>query len=246
MYELISGPLVWASFAVFFIGLAVQGVRFFKLTRARGKLMPPKTAIAATPRPPRPKPAGPFVKLWGPFARFSPYYDAVVRFLRRSVAGTHPVMTIVTVVFHVLLIATPLFVLAHNTLIRGSVIGFALPSLPEHFADFLTFVVIVCLGIFLFRRIFLRRVRIISSSYDFFVLFVTAAPFVTGFVAYHQWLDYRTVLIAHIIAGEAMLVLVPFTRLGHALFFFLYRIFVPSEYSFGRGRRAWRGAGPQA
>jgi hypothetical protein len=46
-------------------------------------------------------------------------------------------------------------------------------------------------------------------------------------------------LTAHIISGEAMLILIPFTKLGHMIYFFLYRFFIGSEYSFGQGRRAW-------
>jgi hypothetical protein len=46
-------------------------------------------------------------------------------------------------------------------------------------------------------------------------------------------------LIAHILAGELMLIVIPFTKLGHMLFFFLYRFLIGSEYSFGQGTRTW-------
>jgi hypothetical protein len=43
----------------------------------------------------------------------------------------------------------------------------------------------------------------------------------------------------HILSGVAMLIMIPFTKLGHMLFFFLYRFLIGSEYSFARGARAW-------
>jgi nitrate reductase gamma subunit len=47
------------------------------------------------------------------------------------------------------------------------------------------------------------------------------------------------VVTIHILAGEVMLITVPFTKLGHMLFFFLYRFLIGNEYSFARGARAW-------
>jgi hypothetical protein len=43
----------------------------------------------------------------------------------------------------------------------------------------------------------------------------------------------------HILSGEIMLIALPFTKLGHMLFFFLYRFLIGSEYSFVRGTRTW-------
>lgn len=229
MYAFVSGPLVWISLAIFVVGLVIQGYRFFKITKKKQQLL----SIKPQKRPKRKR------NILGLHALGVEIYDRGVNWLRASMAGTHPVMTVVTVVFHVLLFLTPIFLLAHNTMAENGRLGLGLPSFGEGFSDFLTVVVLFCLGVFLFRRIFLRRVRAITSPYDYFVLIVTAAPFVTGFIAYHQWFDYRTMIMIHMIAGELMLILIPFTRLGHALFFFLYRVFIGSEYSFGRGGRAW-------
>lgn len=241
MYEIVSGPLVWASLGLFVLGVVIQSVRFFRLTKARPRSMvpgpPPSKPKKKKKKPDKKKERGEGgipAMLMPLVIGFSSPWNRVVLWLRRSMFGSHPIMTVLTLLFHVLLFATPLFLLAHNTMI-----GWGLPSFPEAFSDFLTVVVILCCAAFLFRRIFMRRVRAISSAYDYFVLLVTAAPFVTGFLAYHQMFDYRTVLLIHMIAGELMLVLVPFTRLGHAVFFFLYRFFINGEYSFRQGRRAW-------
>jgi nitrate reductase gamma subunit len=147
-------------------------------------------------------------------------------------------MMIVTLVFHGCLILAPIFLLGHNMLLDQSW-GLSLWSLPESFTDGLTITVLICALFFLMRRLFLARVRAITSLYDYFVLLIAVAPFFTGFLAYHQWFDYRIVMILHILAGELMLITIPFTKSGHMLFFFLYRFFIGSEYSFTRGSRTW-------
>ena len=85
----------------------------------------------------------------------------------------------------------------------------------------------------------LPRVQALSTPYDYLLLFITVAPFLTGFFAYHQWFDYKTVILLHILAGEVMLIAIPFSKLGHMVFFFFIRILLGSEFSFWRGNRSW-------
>jgi nitrate reductase gamma subunit len=136
------------------------------------------------------------------------------------------------------LIGVPLFLLGHNMLLSQSW-GLSFWSLRESVTDVLTVVVIVCAAFFLGRRLFLARVRAITTAYDYLVLLIAVAPFLTGYFAYHQWFDYRTVMTIHILSGVVMLITIPFTKLGHMLFFFLYRFLIGTEYSFARGARAW-------
>ncbi len=143
-----------------------------------------------------------------------------------------------TSVFHVFLISVPIFLLGHNILLDQSW-GLSLWSLPESITDILTVVVLICVAFFLARRLFLARVRAITTTYDYVILLIAAAPFLTGYFAYHQWFNYDTVMTLHILAGEVMLITIPFTKLGHMLFFFLYRFLIGSEYSFAKGARAW-------
>jgi len=237
MYEFISGPMVWISLAVFFGGLAFQTVRFFSLTRKKEPVyLPPKKKKLGV------KGKGKSKKKRNFILRLVDWSDRLFttsyEYFRTSIIGNHLVMSGVTIVFHVLLFAVPLLLLAHNSLIKES-IGFSLPSLPEFFTDFLTLIFLMCAFFFLARRVFVRRVRAISSLYDIFVLLVTMAPFLTGFIAYHQWFDYKIVITAHVLSGELMLIVIPFTKLGHMLFFFFYRFIIPGEHSFGQGKRAW-------
>lgn len=221
MVDFIQGPLVSISIVVFILGLLFQISQFFRLTRKK-----------EWANPPLPQPAKPEKKT--PGQRIAAWLSA----LNGTLWKTDPVLTVFTSVFHVLLIITPLFLLGHNTLISLSC-GWSLFSLPEPLSDGLTVIVLICGAYFLGRRLFLARVRAITTAYDYIVLFIAIAPFLTGFFAYHQWFDYETVILLHILTGELMLISIPFTKLGHMLFFFLYRFFIGGEYSFLRGSRSW-------
>lgn len=221
MYDLIRGPLVSLAFIIFVLGLLYQGNRFFKLTRKKEWVLPPVSETEKRVK----KTVGQFV-------------IECITLLKGTLWKTDPLMMIVTSVFHVCLILVPIFLLGHNMLLDQSW-GVSLFSLPESFTDGLTMVILICAAFFMMRRLFLARVRAITSFYDYFVLLIAVAPFLTGYLAYHQLFDYHTVMILHIIMGELMLITIPFTKLGHMLFFFLFRFLIGSEYSFTRGSRTW-------
>jgi hypothetical protein len=82
-------------------------------------------------------------------------------------------------------------------------------------------------------------VRILTSAWDYTLLGLTALPFLTGFFAYHQFGPYKTLMIAHILSGEILLVLIPFTKLGHMVLFFFTRAFIGFEMGGRRGARSW-------
>jgi nitrate reductase gamma subunit len=219
MVDFIRGPLVIIAFGIFILGLVFQFIQFFRLTKKKEWVYPPlevksekKTAWK-----------------WVAFCFVS---------LKGTLWKTDPLTTIMTSVFHVCLIAVPIFLLGHNVLLDQSW-GLSFLNLPELMTDVLTVVVLVCVAFFLGRRLFLPRVRAITTAYDYLILLIAAAPFLTGHFAYHQWFHYETVMTIHILAGEVMLITIPFTKLGHMLFFFLYRFFIGNEYSFARGARAW-------
>ena len=221
MCNFVQGQLVSIAVIVFILGLVYQGIQFFKLTQKKEWVFPPL--------PIENKPEKKTAEQW---------IIQCLRSLDGTLWKTDRALTIATSVFHVCLIAAPLFLLGHNILLDQSW-GLSLFSLPESFSDVLTLVVLICGAYFLWRRLFLARVRAISSIYDYIIILIAIAPFLTGFLAYHQWLDYRTVILLHILSGELMLITIPFTKLGHMLFFFLYRFFIGSEYSFVRGSRTW-------
>ena len=73
----------------------------------------------------------------------------------------------------------------------------------------------------------------------YLILAIVATPFVTGFIAYHQWFGYRFFFFAHILSGEIMLMAIPFTRLGHMFFAPLTRAYTGSEFGKIRHARDW-------
>jgi len=223
MYEFIRGPLIWISFLIFIIGLIYQALRFFTLTRKKELVLinlpfnpdkPPKKELSQR------------------------ILDRFVSLRKKTIWGTHPAMTVITSIFHISLFIIPLFLLGHNILLDEAW-GISLWSFCESFSDGLTWIPLICGAIFLFRRIFVHKVRAITTVYDYLSLLITIAPFLTGYFAYHQWFDYQTVIFLHILTGEVMFITMPFTKLGHMLFFFFYRFFIGSEYSFSRGTRTW-------
>jgi nitrate reductase gamma subunit len=221
MYDFVGSQLVSIALIIFVLGLIYQGIQFFKLTRKKEWILPPLPLETK----PNKKTVGQFI-------------GNCLASLKGTLWKTDPIMTIVTSVFHVFLILIPIFLLGHNILFSQSW-GFSLWSLPESITDVLTVVVLACAGFFLARRLFLARVRAITAAYDYLVLLIAIAPFLTGYFAYHQWFHYDTVMTLHILTGEIMLITIPFTKLGHMLFFFFYRFFIGSEYSFVKGARTW-------
>jgi nitrate reductase gamma subunit len=92
---------------------------------------------------------------------------------------------------------------------------------------------------FLIRRIKSPEVKYVTYPSDYIILALVAAPFVTGFLAYHQWIDYPLMMILHILSGEIMLIIVPFSRLSHMIFSPFTRAYMGSEFGGVRGARDW-------
>jgi nitrate reductase gamma subunit len=210
LYELLRGPLLWLAFGVFTGGMVVRVVLFFNLSTKKDK----------------------------PVYRFFSWKWLSLSIFHwigplNETAKKNPITTAVGFLFHFCLLVTPLFLLAHGVLWYESW-EISWWSLPETLADYMTLITIGC-GIFLaLRRIFLPYVRVVTTTADYALLGVTLAPFVTGYLAYHQYFDYHTVLLLHIFFGELMLVVIPFTKLSHFLMFFFSRAVTGMEF----GRRS--------
>ena len=103
----------------------------------------------------------------------------------------------------------------------------------------MTLLVIITSIVFLMRRIFAPEVKFVTSGDDFLILAISFFPFLTGFLAYHEWLlPYKAMVILHILFGEAMLIAIPFTRLAHMFYFFMTRSLMGSQTA-GWGGKDW-------
>jgi nitrate reductase gamma subunit len=215
MYAIVAGPLLWLAFLIFFAGLAYQLINMFRIARKDKVIYPYMSA---------------------PYGLRS-LAHWLIPFASKNMR-MRPEMTLVTFAFHIGLIVTPIFLLGHNILIHQS-LGLRLWTLSENAGEALTLTVVLC-GLFLLaRRLMLPEVRFVTTPSDYILLAVAVAPFLTGFLAHHQWFHYKTMLIIHILTGEIMLVTIPFTRLRHMLFFPFTRAYMGSEFGAVRHARDW-------
>lgn len=216
MYDFVSGPLAWVAFVVFIVGSLYRVIDMIRLAYKKEKFI---------------------------FSYMS------LKFSLRSVfhwlipLGTegwkkNPTLTIVTFIFHICLIIVPIFLLSHIVLWDESW-NVSWWSLPDSVADAMCLIVIAGCVFFLIRRITSPEVRFVTSASDYFILAIVAAPFITGFLAYHQWFEYQLFVVLHILSGEIMLIAIPLTRLSHMLFAPFTRAYMGSEFGSIRHARDW-------
>lgn len=215
LYEIVRGPLAWVALLVFFLGTVYRIVSMLIEAR-KDKVVYPYMSLKYGLRS---------LMHW-----LVPFGSVNMR--------KRPVLTVVTFVFHICLVLTPIFLLAHIVLVYESW-KIQWWSLPESVSDVLSVLVVLACVFFLVRRIVAAEVRNVTYLSDYLLLAVVILPFLTGFLAYHQLGPYRWMLIAHILTGEIMLVAIPFTRLSHMFFFFFTRAYMGSEFGNVRNARDW-------
>jgi len=216
IYNFVSGPLVWLAFIVFIGGSIYRIWNLISLVNKKEKYIYTFMSFKYSLRS---------IMHW-----ITPF--ATVNWRKR------PVMTIITFVFHAGLVIMPFFVSAHVIMFHNAW-GFSWGSLPESFTDAVTLLVIIACVIFLLRRLVLREVKFLTDASDYGILLMAAAPFITGFMAYHNIWNYHFWIILHILSGEIMLVAIPFTRLSHMLYAVFTRSYIGSEFGKVRHARDW-------
>ena len=207
LYSFVRGPLAWVAFIIFIGGSLYRLISMMKLAKKKDIFAYEYTSLYYGLRS---------ILHWIiPFANIN--------------SRERPVFTVFTFAFHICLLAVPIFLLAHIILWDES-FSISWWSLPDSVADIMAVIVVVCCGYFLWRRLTQPEVKFVTFSSDFIILDIVAAPFITGFLAYHQLFAYKFMLILHILCGEIMLAVIPFTRLRHMLFFPLNRAYIGSEF----------------
>ncbi|WP_456324658.1 TmcC family electron transfer complex membrane anchor subunit [Desulfonauticus submarinus] len=150
----------------------------------------------------------------------------------------HWIMTFISFCFHIGVIITPIFLSAHNILLKEYFNVYFI-TIPNWVADILTVFVLCSCIFFVLRKIFVREVRFVTSFTDYVLILLVFLPFLFGFLAYHQWFNYPLMLILHILFGEILLIVIPFTRLVHMIFAPLVRAYTGSEFGGVRHAKDW-------
>jgi nitrate reductase gamma subunit len=214
-YELVRGPFAWAALLIFIIGSLYRIVVLLVRGKKEKTLYPLRSVKDAV----------------------RSILHGVIPF-GANYMRNQPVFTIVTFVFHICALILPIFLLAHIVLWYESwkILWW---SIPDSLADTMAIMVILSCLYFFVRRLVKPEVRKVTRLGDHILLFVILLPFVTGFLAYHQWGPYRPILILHILSGELLLVSIPFSKLVHMVMFVFSRAYMGSEFGKVLESREW-------
>ncbi len=197
MLEFARGPLFRLSLAVMLFGL----VRIIALDLI--------AAISAY------RQAGDKTLPWGFIVRRTLQWFFPVN----RVTTRRPVYSILSMLFHVGLLLVPILLFAHVELWR-SVIGFGWLTLPKAWADWLTIATIVCAILLVALRIASRESRFLSRKQDYLWPLLLLIPFATGYICANLGVSpfvYRLSMLVHILAGELIFILLPFTKIAHCV-----------------------------
>lgn len=216
VYSFVTGPLAWIAFIVFIAGSIIRFAMLYSLAKKKDgvvfQYMNFKFAIRS-------------IIHW------------IIPFGSRNMRR-HPAMTLVTFIFHICLILVPIFLFAHIVMWSEN-FNVSWIALPKAAADVMTLLVIGSCLFFGARRLMLDEVKYLTTWVDFAILVIVAAPFFTGFWVYHQWAGSATMTIIHIVSGELMLVIIPFSKLFHMFLFPFIRGYMGSEFGAVRMAKDW-------
>lgn len=216
LYAFVTGPLLWVAFIVFVGGSLYRLIRMIMLVNKKEKFIFSYMSLKFSLRS---------ILHW-----ITPFATVNMR--------NHPILTVVSFAFHISLFLVPIFLFSHIILFDESW-SINWPSMPDAMADIMTLIVIGGCVFFLIRRVTRKEVKYVTSASDYVLLAMVAAPFFTGFIAYHQWFYYQLFLILHIVTGEIMLMAIPFTRLSHMIFSPFTRAYMGSEFGGIRHAKDW-------
>jgi nitrate reductase gamma subunit len=212
----IMGPMVWIAFLIFILGLIFKLVVFIKDVNARESYVYSYLSLKYSLRS---------IMAW------------LIPFLPQSTKQS-PVFYSISYIFHLLLFIVPVFLMSHIVLVNEA-FQFSWIALDDTLADILTVIVVLALVFFAIRRQTVPEVKYLTSFNDYVLLIIVALPFITGFLAYHQFFFYRQMVIAHVISGELVLILIPFSKFSHMVMAPLTRAYMGSEFGNVRHAKDW-------
>lgn len=192
--ELAKGPLFWVAFTVMVLGLGrhvaltvYEAVRAYR--RAGDKDIPGRRVVRET----------------------------LAWLVPRGRLRDRWLYSITTFLFHVGVILVPLFLAGHIALWHQA-LGIAWPALPNGVATTLTLITIAAALAVLVQRLASRESRALGRFQDYALPVLVAVVFATGFMVMHPaWNPFGRdpTFLVHVLSGDLVLFLVPFTKLSH-------------------------------
>ena len=126
-------------------------------------------------------------------------------------------------IFHIGMFIT-FFFFAPHILFFKDLIGISWPSLPTAVVDAFAVISIIALLAVLINRLTNKGMRYLTNFEDLLVWFLTLAPLVTGYIAFHRiGFSGPSLLAIHLLSVELLLIVFPFTKLMHTFTLFLAR-----------------------
>lgn len=131
------------------------------------------------------------------------------------------VFSATSMLFHICIIITPIFLEAHILLWERG-LGISWPAISNVAADYLTLLAVVTGVALLVQRVGARASRAISRPQDYFLPLLLITPFASGYLAMHPHLNpfgYDGSMLVHVMSANLIFVLIPFTKMSHVVLF---------------------------
>ena len=131
----------------------------------------------------------------------------------------NPLFSLTSILFHAGIIVVPLFLAGHIALWFRST-GISWPSISNTMADILTIVAVASALALVVQRLAARSTRALSRFGDYALPLIIALPFISGFLVMHPEFNpysYASVLFIHVMSANLVMVLIPLTKLTHAI-----------------------------
>ena len=127
--------------------------------------------------------------------------------------------SLTSILFHAAILVVPLFLAGHVSLWFRST-GLSWPVIPNDLADVLTIAAVITAVALVVQRVSARSTRALSRFHDYALPLIIALPFISGFLVMHPAYNpyaYSTVLFIHVMSANLVMVLIPLTKLTHAV-----------------------------
>ena len=119
-----------------------------------------------------------------------------------------------------------LFFLGQHIELFDLAFGVSWPALPRQVVELSAIFAIGALIAVAITRVMDPVRRLLTTPQDWLGIIVTALPLVTGFLAINHMVDpYEMIMALHILSVELLMVVLPFTKLAHAVTFVLSRYY---------------------